>query len=58
MPELIGILANGKTYNVASGDTVILPYIYTKTDTETLPCIPTADQIFNVEKNICESIQA
>lgn len=57
VPELINILANGKTYNVASGDTVILPYIYTKTDTETLPCIPGTGQIFNVANNTCEDIR-
>lgn len=56
VPELIGILANGKTYNVVSGDTVILPYIYTKTDTETLPCIPGSGQIFDVETNTCKDI--
>ena len=57
VPELISVLANGKTYNVASGDTIILPYIYTKTDVETLPCVPGTGQIFDVETNTCRDIR-
>tara|TARA_Y100000310_G_scaffold103084_2_gene101228 strand:+ start:1246 stop:3459 length:2214 start_codon:yes stop_codon:yes gene_type:complete len=56
VPELLTTLSHGGTYNIVEGDTIILPYIYTKTDVETLPCIPKEGELINFNTNTCEDI--